>query len=336
MGKRKSLPPGRFVHVLFACLWLQASMALGAEVPRSLLGAWQSRDGAEIVLIEADRLVVWQAGKLRVLGVLDHEDGWLTVRRSGLLERWRATSQGRTLTLERGDAPRAFERLDTVPELVQLAPAALPAPVSLAPERIASIQRELASRLEEDQRALKSEAPDKERVIAENTSYLRSLAQEVGWIDAGRFGSRISYAAVILAKHGGDLRLLLAALPWIEKDFKQAGDDAQAFAIVYDSVQLDLGRKQRFGTQIRGAGGDKPFVLPLEDPGRVDAFRGEIGLPPLAEYLSEAGKVLGVTISMPPEEAAVDKATDPERQASPEQSETGEAGGRPSASRLAA
>jgi hypothetical protein len=93
----------------------------------------------------------------------------------------------------------------------------------------------------------------------------------------------------------------LAALPQIEKDFRHAGDDAQAFAIVYDSVQLDLGRKQRFGTQIRGVAEGKPFVLPLEDPQRVDTLRKEIGLPPLSEYLADAGKVLQMKIALSPE-----------------------------------
>lgn len=320
MVSRKAPSQGKLGQVLFALFLLQTAVALGAEVPQSLLGAWQLQGGADVVLIEADRLVVWQDGKLRVLGVLSYESGWLTVRRSGLPERWHALTQGRTLVLEQGDVPHAFERLATVPDAVQLAPAALPAPAVLTPERIAVIQQELASRLQADQQALKSVAVEKERVGSENMRYLRSLTQEVGWIDVDRFGSRTSYAAAILAKHGGDLRLLLAALPWIEKDFKHAGVDAQAFAIVYDSVQLDLGRKQRFGTQIRGAGGGKPFVLPLEDPERVDAFRKEIGLPPLAEYLSEAGKVLGVTIAMPPKDEM-----DQGQQAKPEQDKAGEA-----------
>jgi hypothetical protein len=162
--------------------------------------------------------------------------------------------------------------------------------------------------LQKDQEALKNNGLKEEEakaIVDENTRRLRGLVQEVGWIDAGRFGPKTSYAAVILAKHGGDLRLLLAALPFIERDFKHAGDDAQAFAIVYDSVQLDLGRKQRFGTQIRGAGGDRPFLLPLEDPEHVDILRREIGLPPLSEYLSDAAKALGKEIAMPPKDGAV-------------------------------
>lgn len=214
-------------------------------------------------------------------------------------------AQGENLTLTQPGQVRTFRRLAAVPGIVRLDPAPLGNPVSLPPERVTAIQAELADRLRLDQEAIKRPSAKREEVdavIATNARYLLSLVQEIGWIDVQRFGLKTSYAAVILAKHGGDLRLLLAALPLIERDFKSAGDDAQAFAIVYDSIQLDLGRKQRFGTQIRGVGDKKPFVLPLEDAARVDEYRKEIGLPPLAAYLSDASKVLQMEIAMPPAE----------------------------------
>ncbi len=259
------------------------------------------------MLIEADRVVIWRQGRVRAVGLLGYEKEHLTVRNSGLVERWGAVVDDGRLILEQPDRVQVFLRLDAVPDAVRLDPMPLGSTASLAPERVSAIQVDLADRLRKDQEAIKSKTLKQEEVdgvVAENIRHLRSLVQEVGWIDTARFGSKTSYAAVILAKHGGDLRLLLAALPFIERDFKKAGDDAQAFAIVYDAVQLDLGRKQRFGTQIRGVGDGKPFVVPLEDPGHVDELRKEIGLPPLAEYLSVAGKVLQMEISMPPADDA--------------------------------
>jgi hypothetical protein len=291
------------MFLLAVVVWAPANGAVDSGIPARLLGPWQLERGEEIVLIEADRMVIWRQGQVRAVGLLGYEKECLTVRNSGLVERWGAVVEGDRLDLEQTNKVMVFRRLDAVPDAVRLDPMPLGSTTSLSPERVSAIQRDLADRLRKDQEAIKSKALKQEEVdgiVAENIRHLRSLVQEVGWIDTTRFGSKTSYGAVILAKHGGDLRLLLAALPFIERDFKKAGDDAQAFAIVYDAVQLDLGRKQRFGTQIRGVGEGKPFVVPLEDPGHVDERRKEIGLPPLAEYLSVAGKVLQMEISMPP------------------------------------
>jgi len=268
-------------------------------------GAWRLEGGDTALFFDTGRIVERRAGKTRVLGVLAYEKGELVVRRSGLLERWQVSASEGRLIFSRNGERQVYERLDSIPAELRLDPLPLGAMKELPPARLTAIQQELGERLRKDQQALKSEAASEsevDAVISGNLKALRSVVQEVGWIDAARFGSKTSYAAVILAKHGGDLSLLLAALPQIEKDFKKAGDDAQAFAIVYDSVQLDLGRKQRFGTQIRGVAENKPFVLPLEDPQRVDILRKEIGLPPLSEYLADASKALQMTIALPPDE----------------------------------
>ena len=85
---------------------------------------------------------------------------------------------------------------------------------------------------------------------------------------------------------------MIAVLPLIEKDARKFPDFAQPYTLLYDRVELDLGQKQRYGTQIHtGATGD-PEVLPLEDPAHVDDFLKELKLPPLSEYLATASKYL--------------------------------------------
>jgi hypothetical protein len=299
--------PGKWLCLVAIILWAHGASALGVEIPSALRGVWQLQDGNEVILIEEGRLVVWAQGNLRVVGLLGYKEGQLTVRRAGLVEHWHAVVSNGRLALEQSGKERVFRHLESIPDAVRLDPLPLGPAAPLPTERVSAIQRDLADRLQRDQNAAKDKTlkeEDAKAIVEDNTRHLRSLVQEIGWIDVPRFGSKTSYAAVILAKHGGDLRLLLGVLPLIERDFKHSGDDAQAFAIVYDSVQLDLGRKQRFGTQIRGAGGDKPFLLPLEDPEHVDALRREIGLPPLGDYLSDAAKALGKAISMPPKEEA--------------------------------
>ncbi len=291
--------------LLVGALCVPAVRAQAPSVPADLLGPWQQEEGDELLLVEANRLVGYNEGRLRTDTVLRFENGCLTILHRGIVEHLRAVAQGSSLTLTQPGQVRTFRRLAAIPDALRLNLVPLGKPLPLPAERVTAIQAEIANRLLLDNEVNKRTSAKQEEVdsvVAANTRYLLSLVKEIGWIDTQRFGSRTSYAAVILAKHGGDLRLLLAALPLIERDFKNAGDDAQAFAIVYDSIQLDLGRRQRFGTQIRGVGDKKPFVLPLEDAARVDEYRKEIGLTPLAAYLSDASKVLEMEIAMPPAE----------------------------------
>jgi hypothetical protein len=81
---------------------------------------------------------------------------------------------------------------------------------------------------------------------------------------------------------------MLAALPEIEKDVKAKRlDDGFAFASLHDRVQLRLGRRQRYGTQVVNDSAGKFVVFPLEDRARVDSLRHAIRLPSLAEELDK-------------------------------------------------
>ena len=114
---------------------------------------------------------------------------------------------------------------------------------------------------------------------------------EVGWLDAARFGQKTSVLAVILAKHSQNLRLMMAVLPYAQKDLRLAGD-GQTYAVLYDGLQIELGNKQRYGTQITQDAEGKPYVLPIEEPGKVDGLLKEMGLPPFSKYLEDASKIL--------------------------------------------
>jgi len=80
-------------------------------------------------------------------------------------------------------------------------------------------------------------------------------------------------------------------LPWIEKDLKFTGE-GQTFAIIYDAVQLELGRKQRYGTQIGEDAHGNPFVIACEEPNRVDEYLSQMSLPSLSSYMADVSKYL--------------------------------------------
>jgi hypothetical protein len=178
--------------------------------------------------------------------------------------------------------------LDRVPIEVRLEPLPLAVGANPSAVRIDEIRNEITSRFKDEQALLKNPATPRSTIdetVKNNLRYLRSLLQEVGWVDAPRFGAKTSVCAVILAKHTHDLPLMMTVMPFAEHDLKNA-EDGQTYAVLYDALLLDLGGKQLYGTQIaEDAAG--PFVLPMEESrARVNRRLMVLGLPDLDEYLS--------------------------------------------------
>ncbi|HEX6900447.1 MAG TPA: DUF6624 domain-containing protein [Thermoanaerobaculia bacterium] len=207
------------------------------------------------------------------------------------------------LQIQKEKEVQKLRRHSDVPPDLTLSPIKLGHGAELPVKRVLEVQQELAARLKEDQAVRKdpSRRGEMGRVNAENGRFLRTLVEEVGWIDSRRFGRQTSADAVILLQHTMDIPLVSAVLPMIEQDFKAAGPGAELFAIVFDGLRIDLGQKQRFGTQVGEDLKGEPLVLPLESIEQVEAYRKELGLPPLKDYLAKASQVLydGKPIRMP-------------------------------------
>jgi hypothetical protein len=197
----------------------------------------------------------------------------------------------------------------------------LPPPVLLSQEKVRTIQRELSLRMQSDQASLR--APNRPRGLegsevkalpwletrsdrspklppeqadfqfaataAENTEYIRGLLAEVGWIDVARFGYSTSKAAFLLVQHSWDAALMSAVLPDLKRDVDAGRIEADAYALLFDRLQLSLGRRQRFGSQVARDETGALVVLPVEDPATVDSLRAQLGMIPLKEYFQVFG-----------------------------------------------
>ena len=243
-------------------------------------GAWQQTGGTSVFATDGSRLIWREEGQLSLATIAAREDGTLITRHHGRIER--VTIHGDRAQVQSATYTHIAQR----PADLALVPLKLPAPRELSAERVAAIQKQLASWLADDQAARK----DPKRKYTKPD--LIPLLKDAGWIDVHRFGMKASYNAVILAKHSEDLALLVTIMPLIESDFRGSGEDAQAFAITFDELQILLGRQQRYGSQVCDNAGKEPFVCSLEDPAHVDERRAAIGLPPLAEYLSMVSQFL--------------------------------------------
>jgi hypothetical protein len=82
-------------------------------------------------------------------------------------------------------------------------------------------------------------------------------------------------------------------MPTVEEDVKKHGGPGEMFSVLYDELQIELGNKQRYGTQIDADKDGHPFILPLEDPARVDEYRKEIGILSFEQYRKLASDNMG-------------------------------------------
>jgi hypothetical protein len=213
---------------------------------------------------------------------VDAEDGWLLLGKEEERERAEKALSAWFAEL-RKNAP---------PPLPEAKPLAFGARRDVDESQVAEIQGELARRRTVDQAVRKDPLRRKEMagVDADNTAYLKGVVTDVGWIDVERFGRPAANAAFLLVQHSGDLPLMLAALPEIEKDVRAGLADAQNFALLYDRTRIMSGGKQRYGSQVRENEDGDLVVFRLEDPDRVDVRRRELGLGPLKDYLALFGR----------------------------------------------
>lgn len=286
----------RALALLTLTIGLLSSPVAGAAVdePR-IWGAWQTEKGDLTVKAEPGRLWVLREDRLSILPIRDLQADEIIVALEGAQVALPFSRSGGDLllALEPTAEPQRFRRVVDPPANLELRPAEIGEHHPLASPRIEEIQQEIARRFERDQAVLAAgDQEAAEEVLYANRSYLRDLLQGVGWIERERFGAETSYQALVLAKHGEDLPLLLAVLPLAERDFRGDVQNPGAFPIVLDSVKLLLGEEQIYGTQIETDLAGEPILAPLEEPETVDQRRARQGLQPLEEYLALASQVL--------------------------------------------
>jgi hypothetical protein len=293
MNRTFTAPPHRLAAPAAVALALLLAAFPHQTVPKELLGAWKSRAGQDLLCIEPDQVTVASDGHLSKEAVLGFGEGRLYLR-AGLVEIWSVTLSQGSLHILRGPKSIDYERLNATPPELTLQPYPLTNPGPISPEHLGELQSELQARVKEDQ-GVRRPPLDQAKIAATdgaNTAYLRRLVGQVGWIDVERFGLQASGDAFLLLQHSRDLPLQLAVLPLVERDAHRHHGFGQAYALLFDRTQVNLGRKQRYGSQLDTDASGYPVVLPLEDPAHVDSLRAELGLPPLKDYLDMISKAI--------------------------------------------
>jgi hypothetical protein len=121
---------------------------------------------------------------------------------------------------------------------------------------------------------------------ASNLTKIRNILDSRGWVGPEVVGSQANQALFLVIQHS-DLEIQQKYLPMMREAVKNKKANGNSLALLEDRIALGEGRNQKYGSQI---GTDKVtgkyYVLPLENPDDVDVRRAEVGLGPIAEYVS--------------------------------------------------
>ena len=263
-----------------------------ADTP-AWLGCWRATDDSkQVLLFEEDRACWLREGKPS-FHRLSHEGSSLT------LERWANLTELNVASQEDGYLHVTGEGLDLsfepceVPAELTVQPYDWPEDVELDADTARALQADLAVRIVEDQRVrqfggqpTQAQMDEMRRVDEDNTEFLMGIVEELGWIDAQRFGREAADAAFLIVQHCSDLRLMCSALPHIEADVRAGRLGGQAYALLFDRYRLNTGYLQRYGSQIGRSEGLGSVLMPCEDIETIDERRAQLGMGTLAEYLA--------------------------------------------------
>lgn len=120
-------------------------------------------------------------------------------------------------------------------------------------------------------------------IDADSTVMMRGLLEDYDWIDAHRFGVRVSSHAWILVQHADDHPGFQAeVLERMEAYLDNGGVRARDYAYLFDRVAVNTGQLQRYGTQPASQCNDDGSLdlQPVEDIETLDERRAAMGLGP--------------------------------------------------------
>lgn len=119
-----------------------------------------------------------------------------------------------------------------------------------------------------------------------NLIKIQKILDEKGWLGANIIGNQGNSTLFLVIQHS-PLEVQEKYLPMMRDAVKKGNANSSSLALLEDRVSLRKGGKQIYGSQIgRDPETGEYFVSPLIDPENVDKRRAEVGLGPIADYIS--------------------------------------------------
>lgn len=135
--------------------------------------------------------------------------------------------------------------------------------------------------------------PDGMDVDRHNSAWLAAQIEASGWPKRSEVGDDGARAAWLIAQHADGAVAFQERCCELMRQAVAAGEaDPAELALLVDRILVNLGRPQRYGTQVGAVDGGL-VALPTSDPDRVDQRRAQVGLGPLEAHLSDIAEVCG-------------------------------------------
>jgi hypothetical protein len=130
------------------------------------------------------------------------------------------------------------------------------------------------------------------RAIGERTrDELKRILKASGWPIISVYGKEADKAAFLIAQHADrDPALQSQVLAILEPLVATQETDGENFALLYDRVQVNASKPQRYGSQGE-CKGHRWVPEPIEAPAEVDRRRAGLGLEPMKSYQAKVSKL---------------------------------------------
>lgn len=159
--------------------------------------------------------------------------------------------------------------------------------------RFVFIEAMAQAKTEDDRKAFIAAAVGRMNAVdLANTKRLQEILATTSWSELASLSRQAVENAQLIVSHSSDEAFQARMLREFEPLVKTGVISGEAYALLFDDVAINQGRKQRYGTNFDCING-KNAPQPLEDPDRVEAWRKEVGLKPLAEYTREIIELYG-------------------------------------------
>jgi len=289
--------------IFLTVLFMIVTAAMAAETPtptpkpddppkdHPILGVWHNKADATIILHFQPHKIAWLQNGLLQLGLVKYEADRVHIWIYGKKKMTWAVDfdqeeeeEEEEMLLTAGRKPSPWVKMKAAPKELEIPAITVGAAKDVSTAKL----KELQAQLKERAGQLASMGKDatlgaaREKIVTETGALLKQAVTELGWIDAKRFGKPAAETAFDLAQKCADVPLLVALLPELEKEALAGNLAGMDFARFYDRTKLAIGERQKYGTQLGKTEAGELLVLPLEDKEKVDEFRKQLKLSPLA------------------------------------------------------
>lgn len=116
-----------------------------------------------------------------------------------------------------------------------------------------------------------------------NELAVTQLIDERGWLGPEVIGRKGNSTLFLVIQHA-PLETQQKYLPIMRKAVKEKKASGSSLALLEDRINLKIGKKQIYGSQIGALPDGTKYVQALQDPAKVDERRASVGLGPLNDY----------------------------------------------------